>query len=120
MRRSSAVLGATLALAGAAAATSASQAHAERVGAFYCIETVIGGAYNDCIGSSKYLVYNYASGVYAVCAGAFYPNENVLYEEYNCGGKHAEQSYIGEHLRPVIHNHGTPNNEVTGLEEYLT
>ncbi len=108
-----------VALAGGAAIT-ASRAHAEDVGNFYCIGYVISGAYEDCVGASKYMYRNVAEGVTAVCAGAFYPNENRLYGEYNCTGVTSEHSYSPEHLRPVIHNHGTGHNEVLGWVEYIT
>jgi hypothetical protein len=120
LKRHSLLLALMLALTCAATASTASEARAERVGNFYCIEVVIPGAFEDCIGASKYVVRNLAEGAHAVCAGAFYPNENRLYEEYDCGGVTAEQNYTGEHLRPVIHNHGTADNQVIGWVEYLT
>jgi hypothetical protein len=112
--------GLILAVAVALAAAMATTARAERVGNFYCIEYVIPGAFEDCVGASKFMVRNLVDGSHAVCAGAFYPNENRLFEEYNCGGLAAEQNSSGAHLRPVVHNHGTANNQVIGWVEYLT
>lgn len=115
-------MGAALALVGAFAfsALSATTAHAERVGEWFCYGVIIPGAYEDCVGASKYVVRDIADGSEPVCVGAFYPNETRLYGEYNCGGLVAEHNYSGEHLRPVIHNHGSTYNEVIGWVEYLT